>query len=111
MAAAARFPQYNAVAPTEYPHMARPVATPGHLRPQSMDVFQKTVDPRVHTNTLAIEQLKAGQAKLNDGFELHKKYMDEQMRNNRKHIDDKYTHQPTVLTSITDYKFEMKSNV
>ena len=99
MAAVARFPQYNAVAPAEYPHMARPVATPGVLRPQSMDVFQKTMDPRVHSNALAIEQLKAGQAKLSDSLESHRKQTEEYRKEDRKFMEERFGTLESLLTA------------
>ena len=99
MAAIARYPQYNAVTPTEYPHMARPVSTPGILRPTSMDVFQKTVDPRVHSNTLAIEQLRAGQAKFPDSLDSHRKQFEENRREDRKFMEEKFGTLEFLLTA------------
>ena len=64
-----------------------------------MEVFQKTVDPRVHSNTLAIEQLKAGQAKLTDSLELHKKQSEEHRREDRKFMEEKFETLEFLLTA------------
>ena len=64
-----------------------------------MDIFQKTVDPRVHSNTLAIEQSKAGQAKLTDSLDSHRKQVEENRREDRRFMEEKFGTLEFLLTS------------
>ena len=62
-------------------HQQLASATAEHGNPSSMRILERSVDPNIQANRLAIEQLKAGQAELNDRVDIMKKEMSEGFKN------------------------------
>ena len=86
LASTARAPVLSAIGkPSVVPHNANFSTTPtvGTLASSSssapMRILERSVDPKIKANEIAIEQIKAAQAKTNDTMEIMRKEFDEKI--------------------------------
>ena len=80
LAAAARMQPF-AAASHPPPFAAAAAAAVEGANPSSVRILERSIDPNIQANRLAIEQLKAGQAELNDRVDIMKKEMTEGFKN------------------------------